>query len=311
VGAHPRPDTTDTCNVTDYGAGADGRTLNTGAIQAAIDACAAKGGGVVTFGPGAYLTGSIFVKTGVTLRIDKGVEILGSQDLADYPDIDTRVAGIEMRWPAALINVCDQDNAAIVGEGLINARGKPFWDRYWTMRRAEYEPKGLRWIVDYDCKRPRTLLVSNSSNVTVQGITLQQAGFWPGHILYSRHVTIDGVVIRNNVDGHGPSTDGIDIDSSSFVLVENCDIDCNDDNFCLKAAGCRWVRVNRPPNTLSFATAFRARAGPDHLRQRDLRRHPTCSGPPPYSQGTGVGLRFKSAQTRGGRSRTSISKILR
>jgi len=302
VGAQTRPDKTDAFNVTDYGAVADGQTINTRAIQAAIDACAAKGGGVVTFDPGAYLTGSIFVKQGVTLRIDKGVEILGSQDLADYPDIDTRVAGIEMCWPAALINVCNQDNAAIVGEGLINARGKPFWDKYWTMRRAEYEPKGLRWIVDYDCKRPRTLLVSNSSNVTVRGITLQQAGFWTVHILYSRHVTVHGVVIRNNVDGHGPSTDGIDIDSSSFILVENCDIDCNDDNFCLKAGrDADGLRVNLPTEYVVIRDCI-SRAGGGlitcgsetsggirHVLAHHLK-----------AKGTGVGLRFKSARTRGG-----------
>ncbi|HNY78574.1 MAG: glycoside hydrolase family 28 protein [Sedimentisphaerales bacterium] len=302
VGAQTRPDKTETFNVTDYGAVADGRTINTRAIQAAIDACEAKGGGIVTFDSGAYLTGSIFVKAGVTLRIDKGVEILGSQDLADYPDIDTRVAGIEMRWPAALVNVCDQDNAAIVGEGLINARGKPFWDKYWTMRREEYEPRGLRWIVDYDCKRPRTLLVSNSSNVTVQGITLQQAAFWTVHILYSRHVTVDGVVIRNNVDGHGPSTDGIDIDSSSFILVENCDIDCNDDNFCLKAGrDADGLRVNRPTEYVVIRHCV-SRAGGGLITcgsetsggiRHVLAHHLTAKG-------TGVGLRFKSAQTRGG-----------
>ncbi|NLZ07851.1 MAG: glycoside hydrolase family 28 protein [Phycisphaerae bacterium] len=302
VGAQTRPDKTETFNVTDYGAVADGRTINTRAIQAAIDACEAKGGGIVTFDSGAYLTGSIFVKAGVTLRIDKGVEILGSQDLADYPDIDTRVAGIEMRWPAALVNVCDQDNAAIVGEGLINARGKLFWDKYWTMRREEYEPRGLRWIVDYDCKRPRTLLVSNSSNVTVQGITLQQAAFWTVHILYSRHVTVDGVVIRNNVDGHGPSTDGIDIDSSSFILVENCDIDCNDDNFCLKAGrDADGLRVNRPTEYVVIRHCV-SRAGGGLITcgsetsggiRHVLAHHLTAKG-------TGVGLRFKSAQTRGG-----------
>lgn len=302
AGAQTRPGKTETLNVTDYGAVADGRTLNTGAIQAAIDACAAKGGGIVTFDPGAYLTGSIFVKAGVTLRIDKGVEILGSQDLADYPDIDTRVAGIEMCWPAALVNVCGQDNAAIVGEGLINARGKPFWDKYWTMRREEYEPRGLHWIVDYDCRRPRTLLVSNSSNVTVQGITLRQAAFWTVHILYSRHVTIDGVVIRNNMDGHGPGTDGIDIDSSSFILVENCDIDCNDDNFCLKAGrDADGLRVNRPTeyvvirNCVSLAGGGLITCGSEtsggirHVLAHHLK-----------AKGTGVGLRFKSARTRGG-----------
>ena len=302
VGAKKTPDKKDVFSVNDYGAVNDGETAATKAIQAAIDACAAKGGGIVTFNPGQYLTGSIFVKEGVNLRIDKGVTILGSQDISDYPEIDTRAAGIELKWPAALINVIDRENAAITGDGLVNARGKPFWDKYWTMRRQEYEPKGLRWIVDYDCKRPRTVLVQNCSNVTIQGITLQQAGFWTVHILYSKYVTVDGVVIRNNIGDSGPSTDGIDIDSSSFVLVENCDIDCNDDNFCLKA-GRDWdgLRVNRPTEYVVIRDCISRKGsglvtfgsetsgGIRHLLAQNLK-----------AKGPGVGLRFKSARTRGG-----------
>jgi hypothetical protein len=231
--------------VNEYGAKNDGIMLNTKAIQSAIDACATAGGGSVVFETGAYLTGSIYLKKNVHLQIDKGVEILGSQDINDYPEIDTRIAGIEMRWPSALINILDQDNASIAGEGIVHAHGKPFWDKYRQMRK-EYDAKGLRWIVDYDCKRPRTLLISNSSNITVKGITLKQAGFWTVQILYSKYVTVDGIIIQNNVDGNGPSTDGIDIDSSSYVLVENCDIDCNDDDFCLKAGrDADGLRVNR------------------------------------------------------------------
>lgn len=301
VGAQKIPQKESVFKVADYGAVSDGNTLNTKAIQAAIEACAAKGGGLVTFAPGVYLTGSIFVKKGVNLRIDKGVEIRGSQDISDYPEIDTRVAGIEMKWPAALINVIGQDNAAITGEGTVHAQGKPFWDKYWTMRK-EYDSKGLRWIVDYDCKRPRTLLVAESSNVTLKGITLKQAGFWTVHILYSKYVTVDGLVIRNNVDGHGPSTDGIDIDSSSFILVENCDIDCNDDNFCLKAGrDADGLRVNRPTeyvvirNCISRAGGGLITFGSEtsgsirHILAHNLN-----------AKGTGVGIRFKSARTRGG-----------
>src|SRR5437868_6773476 len=123
----------------------------TKAIQAAIDECAQKGGGIVAFNPWTYVSGSIFLKTGVNLRIDKGVLILGSQNFDDYPEIDTRIAGIEMKWPAALINVIDVKNAAVTGEGIVNARGKFCWDKYWAMRK-EYDAKGLRWIVDYDAK---------------------------------------------------------------------------------------------------------------------------------------------------------------
>jgi len=302
VGAKKTPDKKDVFSVNDYGAVNDGETAATKAIQAAIDACAAKGGGIVTFNPGQYLTGSIFVKEGVNLRIDKGVTILGSQDISDYPEIDTRAAGIELKWPAALLNVINRENAAITGDGLVNARGKPFWDKYWTMRRQEYEPKGLRWIVDYDCKRPRTVLVQNCSNVTIKGITFQQAGFWTVHILYSKYVTVDGVVIQNNIGGSGPSTDGIDIDSSCFILVENCDIDCDDDNFCLKA-GRDWdgLRVNRPTEYVVIRDCISRKGGGlvtfgsetsgsiRHILAQNLK-----------AQGTGVGLRFKSARTRGG-----------
>jgi polygalacturonase len=246
VGATKVPTGKKVYNVTDFGAVNDGLTLNTEAIQKAIDLCSRKRGGVVTFDTGTYLTGSLFIKKGVTLDIGKNVKILGSQNIDDYPEIGTRIAGVEMKWPAALINVLDQDNVAITGEGIVHAHGKPFWDKYWKMRK-DYEAKGLRWIVDYDCKRPRTLLIQKSTNVTVKNITLKQAGFWTVQLLYSKYITVDGIVIQNNVDGSGPSTDGIDIDSSSWILVENCDIDCNDDDFCLKAGrDADGLRVNRP-----------------------------------------------------------------
>ncbi|MDP4189285.1 MAG: glycosyl hydrolase family 28-related protein, partial [Bacteroidota bacterium] len=181
VGAQAMPKGKKIFNVAKYGAQNDGKTLSTKAIQAAIDACYARGGGIVTFQPGAYLTGSIFLKKGVTLQIGPNVKLLGSQDISDYPEINTRVAGIEMKWPAALINVISQDNVAITGKGTVFAQGKIFWDKYRKMRQ-EYDKKGLRWIIDYDCKRPRTLLISGSSNITVKGITLQQAGFWTVHV---------------------------------------------------------------------------------------------------------------------------------
>ena len=246
AGARKIPKGKKVFNVAAYGAKNDSLTMNTKAIQAAIDACAERGGGIVTFDEGNYVTGSLFVKKGVTLHIGKNTQLLGSQNIDDYPEIDTRIAGVELRWPAALINVLDQEKVALTGEGTIHARGKPFWDKYWTMRR-DYEKKGLRWIVDYDCKRPRTLLVTGSTNVTVKGLTFKQAGFWTVQILYSKNVTVNGITILNNIDGSGPSTDGIDIDSSSWILVENSTIDCNDDDFCLKAGrDADGLRVNRP-----------------------------------------------------------------
>jgi polygalacturonase len=300
VGAKTQPTAKTVFAAAKYGAVGDGKTLNTVALQKAIDA-AAKKGGVITLAPGQYLTGSLFLKKGVTLHLDKGVTLLGSQDLKDYPEIQTRVAGIEMKWPAALLNILDQDNVAITGEGTVDGQGKPFWDKYWAMRK-EYETKGLRWIVDYDAKRPRLLLMSNASNITLNGVTLQRSGFWTVHVLYSKNVTVDGITVRNNLGGHGPSTDGIDIDSSSYVLVQNSDIDCNDDNFCLKAGrDADGLRVNRPAEYIViqncvagaggglFTCGSETSGGIRHVIARNLK-----------AKGTEIGIRLKSALNRGG-----------
>lgn len=301
VGTRTFPAGKQTVSVNKHGAVGDGNTLATQAIQAAIDDCAAKGGGVVVFDPGSYLTGSLFIKEGVELRIGKGVELKGSQRFEDYPEIDTRIAGIEMKWPAALLNIIGVKNAAISGEGKVDARGKFCWDKYWAMRK-EYDAKGLRWIVDYDAKRVRTLLVQRSSDITIKGVKFVDAGFWTVQVLYSQYVTVDGITVRNNETGHGPSTDGVDIDSSTWVLVQNCDIDCNDDDFCLKA-GRDWdgLRVNRPTEYVVIRNCIARKGGGlltlgsetsggiRHVLATDL-----------TARGTGNGFHIKSATTRGG-----------
>ncbi|WP_346238823.1 glycoside hydrolase family 28 protein [Niabella insulamsoli] len=301
VGAKQFPSGKKIFYVNSFGARSDTVTINTKAIQKAIDACAKAGGGVVAFKPGTYVTGSIFLRSNVHLKIDEGVLLLGSQSLGDYPEIDTRIAGIEMKWPAALINIIDAHNVAVTGKGTVNARGKFCWDKYWAMRKA-YEPRGLRWIVDYDAKRVRTFLTQNASDITLKNITFKNAGFWTVQLLYSTRLTVDGVVIRNNEDGHGPSTDGIDVDSSTWVLIENCDIDCNDDDFCLKA-GRDWdgLRVNKPTEYVVIRHCI-ARKGGGLLTLgsetsggiRNVLAHDL------QAIKTGQGFHIKSTTTRGG-----------
>jgi len=230
----------------DYGAKGDGTTLDTAAIQKAIDTAAPKRE-IVSLKPGTYLTGALFLKSGVTLDIPDGVTLTGSQNVKDFPDLPTRIAGIEMTWPAALINVRDQHDVTITGKGTIDENGAVWWQVYRDTLKV-YLPKGLRWASDYDAKRVRLMLFQNSSNIHLGGgITLKRAGFWTVQILYSHDVTLDGVIIRNNEGGRGPSTDGIDIDSSHDVDVSHADIDVNDDALCLKAGrDSDGLRVNRP-----------------------------------------------------------------
>lgn len=301
VGAKTFPSSPKLFFVNDYGAVSDTITINTKAIQKAIDDCAARGGGIVAFKPGTYVTGSIFVKNNVNLQIDKGVLILGSQKFEDYPEMESRIAGIETTWPAALVNFINVKNAAITGKGTVNARGKFCWDKYWAMRK-DYDGKGLRWIVDYDAKRVRTVLVQNSEQVTIKDLTFKNAGFWTVQLLYSHHLTVNGVVIKNNEDGSGPSTDGIDVDSSRWTLIENCDIDCNDDNFCLKA-GRDWdgLRVNKPTEYVVIRKCIARRgAGLVTLGSETSGsiRHIYCTDL--FAKHTDNGLRIKSATTRGG-----------
>jgi polygalacturonase len=234
----------ETLVVNSFGAKGDGTADDTHAIQRALDQNAGRHV-TITFHPGTYRIGSIFVKSGETLEIPKGVKLLGIQDLAAYPMMPTRVAGIEMTWPAALVNVYKQKDVKIIGEGTIDGDGSYWWKSYWDLRKI-YEPKGLRWAADYDAKRPRLMQVFDSSDVKIDGLELERSGFWTVHICYSEDVTVDHVTIRNNIGGKGPSTDGIDIDSSRKILVEHADIDVNDDALCLKSGrDADGLRVNR------------------------------------------------------------------
>jgi polygalacturonase len=276
----------------------DGSTNSTKAIQKVIDDCSRAGGGVITFKPGNYVTGALFIKSNVNLRIDKGVTLLGSQDDADYPLIWTRVAGIEMKWPAALINVNDQKNVRISGDGTIDGRGEKWWEKYWALR-IKYEPRGLRWAADYDAERVRLLVIWKSADVTVENLSLRRAGFWTVQVVYSNHITIDRIKITDN---KGPSTDGVDIDSSSYVLVQNCDIDNNDDDICLKAGrDYDGLRVNRPTEYVFIRNNITRSGGGIISFGSETSggiRHVVAY----HNSGIGTkeGIRFKSAKTRGG-----------
>ena len=145
VGARKSPTSNKIYWVNDFGKISDSNKVISPFIQKAIDLCSKKGGGIVAFKPGVYTTGAIFLKKGVHLKIDKGVLIKGSTSFDDYPEINTRIAGIEMRWPAALINMIDQQNVMVSGEGKVNAQGKfcaksmrqKVYAGWWTTMRKE------------------------------------------------------------------------------------------------------------------------------------------------------------------------------
>lgn len=234
-------------NVMDYGAAGDGVTLDTEALQQAIDD--ADTGACVIIPAGRYLTGSLFLHSNMKLYLEKDAVLLGSTQLDDYPQIDTRVAGIEMRWPAALLNVIDCRDVHIAGPGTLDGQGEIWWETYWGTdghggRRATYDARNLRWIADYEIQRPRLLLVQNSRDIELSDITARRSGFWNIQLTYSQHVHVHDVTVCDNA---GPSTDGIDVDSSEHVLIEGCTVACNDDDIVIKSGrDADGLRVARP-----------------------------------------------------------------
>ncbi|MGD1085230.1 MAG: glycosyl hydrolase family 28 protein [Verrucomicrobiota bacterium] len=208
------------------GAVRDGVTLNTVVIQKAIDRLAAAGGGTLVVPPGVFLSGAIFLKPGVNLRLDKGAVLQGSTNILDYPEMQTRIEGHFQVWNAALVNGSNVDHLRISGDGMIQGGGPPFWAKFWKARASNTN------VTNLAVKRPRNIFISDSKDVRISGISLRQSGFWNLHLFRCQDVVVENVDIRAPV--RSPSTDGIDVDSCQNVAIHGCYISVDDDNICLK-----------------------------------------------------------------------------
>ncbi len=219
-------------SISEFGAVADGVTLNTEAIQRAIDAAFAAGGGVVEIPKGIFRSGSIFLKQGVELTIGEGATLLGSNDINDYPKRETRIEGQFTPWRMALVNAEKLDEVRIGGKGRIDGNGILFWAQFWQRRKEN--PK----CTNLEVERPRLMFIDRCTNVRIDGLEFRDSGFWNLHLYRCRDVLIEGLDIHAPTKGHilGPSTDGIDVDSSQKVTIRKCRISVNDDNIALKGS---------------------------------------------------------------------------
>ncbi|MGE5520868.1 MAG: glycoside hydrolase family 28 protein [Candidatus Dadabacteria bacterium] len=224
--------------ITHFGAVPDGTTLNTKAIQKTIDVCSENGGGEVIIPKGVFVSGAIFLKKGVALRIDKEGVLKGSVNRSDYPQVKTRWEGTEMMYMAALVNADGLVNVKISGDGTIDGSGD-VWRQNIANRIDTATIAGRRW------ERPRLVCIQNCNDVELSGLRLHNQAVWCVHILYCKDVDIDGLDI--SADHNIPSSDGIDIDSSKDVEIRKCHIDVNDDCISIKSGKDEdGLRVNRP-----------------------------------------------------------------
>jgi hypothetical protein len=207
-------------DVRDCGAKADGETLCTKAIQKAIDQCAADGGGTVYLAPGTFLSGTIYMKTGVTLKLHSGCTLLGSADLKDYPPtVQAFRSYTDNYTDKSLIYGENLERIAIIGRGTIDGQGRSFKGPY------KVRPYIIRFI---QCR-----------NVTVEDVTIKNSPMWVQHYLACDDVRITGVTVRSRVNHNN---DGINIDSCRRVIVSDCNISSGDDAIVLKSTSARICR---------------------------------------------------------------------
>jgi polygalacturonase len=216
-------------NIVDYGAVGNGTTLCTVAIQKAVDTCAEAGGGTVFIPAGKYLSGAIFLKSNVTLHIERGATLLASMDFEHFPPFKPgwRVLSDDTHR-SSLITGVDLENIAVTGGGKLDGQGKPWWEALWKDKDAE---EGRPKILTYG--RPRVINLYRCGNVRIQDVTIVNSPSWTVHPVGCDDVVVDGVSIINPADS--PNTDGINPQSCRNVRISNCFIDTGDDCITLKS----------------------------------------------------------------------------
>jgi polygalacturonase len=290
-------------NVADYGARGDGKTVCTGSIQKAVDACALAGGGRVIFAAGTYLTGPIFLKSNVHVEVPSGTVLLGITDFDKVPSVAGRWEGIDRTVYASLFTGLDLENISITGRGVLDGQGKAWWAAFRTVTelrkkhglvdREPENPPGspLKW------SRPRLINLYRCKNVLIQGLTARNSPSWTIHPVLCDNITLDQLTILNPDDA--PNTDGIDPDSCRNMRISNCYISVGDDCITIKS-GYRFQKSGVASENIVVTNCIFARGhggvGVGSETSGGV-RNVTVSNC--ICDGTDRGLRFKTARTRG------------
>jgi polygalacturonase len=261
----------DSFNIVSFGAKKDGVTLNTSSINAAIDACSKKGGGVVVIPAGQWLTGPVVLKSNVNLHLKRNALLQFTDDFSQYPLTEGNWEGLPAVRNQSPLSAVGAENIAITGFGIIDGNGDAWrmvkrekltesqWKRLtesggmqsddkktWYPTEKSFkgsqtkEPgvlKNGKTAKDFeeikDFLRPNLLVFTRCKRVLLEGVTFQNSPAWCVHPLMCENLTVRNINVKN--PWYAQNGDGIDIESCKNVLLENSVFDVGDDGICIKS----------------------------------------------------------------------------
>ncbi|WPV01108.1 glycosyl hydrolase family 28 protein [Mucilaginibacter sp. cycad4] len=229
-------------NIRDFGAKGDGKSLDTAAVQAAIDTCNKEQGGTVLVPAGVFVIGTVELKSNVTLHIAAQGKLLGTADGRQYHACDT--IPLDIGWTmndgnVGLIFAVNADNITIEGNGIIDGQGAQFR----SDTKGVLPPAGITGN-----HRPYHLLFYQCKNLTVRNISLINSAYHSVRVCLCSYVKMEGLFIRGKVVHNN---DGFHFIGSTYVHVTNCDVQCQDDA-CALFGSCKFVTVS----DCSFSTRW-------------------------------------------------------
>ncbi|MEV6271341.1 glycoside hydrolase family 28 protein [Kribbella sp. NPDC051936] len=246
-------------SITTFGAIPDGTTLATDAIAKAVDACHQAGGGRVVVPAGTFRTGAIHLKSDVNLHVSAAATLLFSSDPSNYlPVVLTRFEGQECMNYSPFIYARDCENIAVTGSGTLD--GGATWDNWWSwvtpsgpdaqalqQMAADGVPVEDRVFGEGHHLRAAFIETQSCRNVLIEGLTILRSPFWEIHPVLSRNVTVRGLTI----DSRGPNNDGVNPESSQYVHIQDCTLNCGDDCIAIKSGkGADGLRINVPSENI-------------------------------------------------------------
>lgn len=325
----------DTFNILKFGAVADGITLNSAAINKAIDACSAKGGGVVLIPTGLWYTGPIVLKSNVNLHLAKNAVLQFSDNFNDYKLVKTNWEGRDTYRNESPISATNATNIAITGFGIIDGNGdawrmvkkdkltesqwkklvasggilssdkKTWYPSEKSIRGSKLEDAAANVPYEMldsikDFLRPNLLVFTKCKKILLEGVTFQNSPAWCLHPLMCEDLTVRNIYAKN--PWYAQNGDGIDVESCKNVLIENSTFDVGDDGICIKSGRDAEGRKRNMPTEnviVRNCTVYHAHGGFVIGSEMSGGARNLFVSNCTFI-GTDIGLRFKTTRGRGG-----------